>query len=92
MIEAFHVARATFEGVAMKTVLTAAAGAAGLISGCAFGPNAETAAYNNVDSAKVAAIENAAKASGVTVKWINYPQKKSSAVGAANAPAEPTGT
>ena len=77
----------------MKIVLIVAACAAGLISGCASVLNTDpTAAYDNVDSARVAAIENAAKTSGVTVKWINYPQKKSSAVGAANAPAEPTGT
>lgn len=78
----------------MKTVLIALAGIAGLIliGGCASLSNADSTAYNNVDAAKVAAIENAAKTSGVTVKWINYPQKKSSAVGAANAPAEPTGS
>lgn len=77
----------------MKIVLIAAAGATAWISGCASVPNANaTGYYDNVDSARVAAIENAAKTSGVTVKWINYPQKKSSAVGAANAPADPTGT
>ena len=73
----------------MKTVLIVAASATALISGCASLPSSD-AYYDNVDTAKVAAIENVAKTRGVTVMWINYPQKKSSAVGVA--PAEPTGT
>lgn len=77
----------------MKIVLIVAASATALFSGCASVPNADTTGYyDNVDSARVAAIEHVAKANGVTVRWVNYPQKKSSAVGAANAPAEPTGT
>ncbi|MGI9025186.1 MAG: hypothetical protein ACR2GP_06330 [Burkholderiaceae bacterium] len=77
----------------MKIVLIVAASATVLISGCASFSNADTNAYNDdVDARKVAAIESIAKTRGVTVKWVNYPQKKSSAVGAANAPADPTGT
>ena len=77
----------------MKIVLIVATCATALFGGCASVPNADTTAYDdNVDSAKVAAIEQVARARGVMVQWVNYPQKKSSAVGAANAPAEPTGT
>ena len=76
----------------MKIVLVVLASATALISGCASYSTDNSAYDDNVDVRKVAAIENIAKTRGVTVKWINYPQKKSSAVGAANAPAEPTGT
>ena len=75
----------------MKIVLIVAASATALIGGCASFSN--TNAYNDdVDTAKVAAIENVAKGRGVVVRWLNYPQRKSSAVGVAPAPAEPTGT
>ena len=77
----------------MKIVLIVAASATALISGCASFSNMDPNAYNdNVDARKVAAVEYVAKTRGVTVKWFNYPQKRSGAVGAANAPAEPTGT
>lgn len=77
----------------MKIVLIAAVSATALISGCASFSSKDTTAYNDdVDNAKVSAIENIAKTRGVVVKWVNFPQKKSSAVGVAPAPAEPTGT
>ena len=77
----------------MKIVLIVAASATALIGGCASVPTTDTTGYyDNVDSARVAAIDNIARTRGVTVKWINYPQKKSSVVGVAPAPAEPTGT
>ena len=53
------------------------------LGGCATVQN--TAREDNIDSAKVAAIDNAAKVTGVTVMWINYPQKKNRAVGVAPA-------
>ena len=53
------------------------------LGGCASVQN--TAREDNIDTAKVVAIDNAAKMTGVTVKWINYPQKKNSAVGVAPA-------
>ncbi len=77
----------------MKIVLIVAASATALISGCASLSNTDPAAYNDdVDTAKVAAIDHVARTRGVLVKWINYPQKKSSAVGVAPAPADPAGT
>jgi len=77
----------------MKIVLIVAASATALISGCASFSRTNTNAYDeDVDTAKVAAIENVAKTRGVVVRWLNYPQRKSSAVGVAPAPAEPTGT
>ena len=56
-------------------MLSLAAGALAL-SGCA-----SIGAYeSSVDYNKVARIESAAKAVGVTVYWVNYPQKTSSSV------------
>ena len=52
----------------------------------------DTARDDNIDTAKVAAIDNAAKVTGVTVKWINYPQKRSRAVGVAPAMPASAGT
>ena len=77
----------------MKSVLIVAASATALISGCASFSSKDTTSYNDdVDTAKVSAIENAARGRGVLVRWVNYPQKKSTAVGVAPAPADPTGT
>ena len=46
-----------------------------LLSGCAsMGPNPALA---NIDTLKVARVEAAAKAVGVQVFWMNYPQKAS---------------
>lgn len=45
----------------------------------------DTAREDSIDTAKVAAIDNAARAAGVTVQWINYPRKKNRAVGVAPA-------
>lgn len=42
-----------------------------LLSGCASFP--DTAAERSVDEAKVQAIERAARANGVTIRWVNYP-------------------
>ena len=54
------------------------------LGGCATVQD-NTALNDNVDFAKVAAIDRLANATGVTVRWINYPQKKPSAVGVAPA-------
>ncbi len=71
----------------MKIVLIVAASAVALISGCASVPNTGAIAYNdNVDTARVAAIENVARSRGVTVVWVNYPTKKSTAAGVVPAP------
>jgi len=43
-----------------------------LVSGCASLP---TESRSNIDFAKVARIENAARAAGVSVYWVNYPTK-----------------
>ena len=76
----------------MKTLLLVADSATVLITGCATTPKNDTTAYDdNVDFRKVAAIDHVARVRGVTVKWINYPQKKSTAVGVAPT-MDPTGT
>ncbi|GGC93760.1 hypothetical protein [Undibacterium terreum] len=49
-----------------------------LLSACASTPEAsQNAADNNAryDAQKVQAIEKAARASGIDVRWVNYPQK-----------------
>ncbi|MBK8739090.1 MAG: hypothetical protein IPO58_01200 [Betaproteobacteria bacterium] len=48
-----------------------------LVSGCASLP---TESRSNIDFAKVARIENAARAAGVSVYWVNYPTRQASAV------------
>jgi hypothetical protein len=45
------------------------------LEGCATMNATGTSAYE-VDSAKVAAVEAAARQSGVQVYWLNYPRKK----------------
>ncbi len=76
----------------MKTLLLVAASATVLFTGCASTPRNDTTAYDdNVDFRKVAAIDHVARVRGVTVKWVNYPQKKSPAVGVVPA-MDPTGT
>ena len=77
----------------MKILLLAAASAAVLMTGCASTPKtADGIAYDDgVDYRRVAAIDHIARVRGVTVKWINYPQKRSTAVGVAPS-MEPTGT
>ncbi|GEM_PF-2503785 len=46
-----------------------------MLGGCASMNATGTSAYE-VDNAKVAAIESAARQSGVQVYWLNYPRKK----------------
>ena len=73
-----------------KSIFVSGAIAVALMGGCATVPN--IARNDTIDVARIAAIENAAKVSGVTVKWINYPQKKDRSVGLAPAMPQATGT
>lgn len=62
----------------MKPMLLALASMAMLmLGGCASMSTASNYAHE-VDSAQVAAIEAAARQSGVQVHWLNYPRKKTS--------------
>lgn len=47
--------------------------AAVLLSGCASFP--DTSAERAIDEERVQAIERAARANGVTIRWVNYPVK-----------------
>ena len=61
----------------MRRMMLWLAGAAALLPGCAsVGP----AYQSNIDFDKVARIETAARAVGVSVYWVNYPTKPASAV------------
>jgi hypothetical protein len=46
------------------------------LAGCAILSPTQTSTYD-VDKAQVAAVEAAARRSGVQVYWLNYPQRKS---------------
>lgn len=60
-----------------KMMLSLPAVAAVVLSGCAsVGPDPMRA---NIDYRQVARVENAAKAIGVQVYWVNYPQKLTAA-------------
>jgi hypothetical protein len=60
----------------MKPILLMLASIAMLaLEGCAIMNATGTSAYE-VDSAKVAAVESAARQAGVQVYWLNYPRKK----------------
>lgn len=80
----------------MKIALVVAASAVALMSGCATTTPPPTVAQlsvaDNVDYARVAAINNAARAQGVLIQWVHYPQNKKTAVGVTPAMAEPAGT
>ena len=64
------------ESIMRWMMLSLAAGAM-ILAGCA---STTTPYQSNIDFEKVARIENAAKAFGVSVYWVNYPQKTSSSV------------
>ena len=54
------------------------AGVAVMVGGCAtYNPDPK---LSDIDYGKVARIESAAKAYGVTVYWVNYPTKSSASV------------
>ncbi len=67
----------------MKTMLLAVAGAAALLAGCATPtPQPDNVLQSdNVDYRKVAVIDQIARTRGVTVKWLNYPQKRAGVTG-----------
>lgn len=60
----------------MRWMMLSAAAAALLLSGCASVPDAKS----DVDFAKIARIESAARAVGVTVYWVNLPVKATTAL------------
>lgn len=51
------------------------------LGGCASLPTASTGTVQEVDAARVAAINRAAQAAGVQVIWINVPKKATVAIG-----------
>ncbi len=70
-------------------VLMAAAGLTALTYGCASTSSAPVAgAYDDVDAAKVAMVNQHAKANGIAVYWLNYPQRRTVAA-QPTAPAQP---
>ena len=75
----------------MERIVFIAAGAAALISGCASTRN--VADYDNgVDYRKVALINSIARARGVEVHWLTYPQRRSTPADVVPSLGEPSGT
>jgi uncharacterized protein YceK len=60
----------------MRWMMLSAVAGAVFLSGCA---SVATETRSNIDFAKVARIENAARAVGVSVYWVNYPTKPATA-------------
>lgn len=56
----------------MRWMMLSLVAGAVLLSGCA---SVAPENWSNIDFAKVARIENAARAAGVQVYWVNYPTK-----------------
>lgn len=61
----------------MRWMMLSLAAGAVLLSGCA---SVAPDYRSNIDFAKVARIETAARAVGVSVYWVNYPTKPTTAV------------
>jgi len=61
----------------MRRMMLSLAVGALVLSGCATTGNDY---YSNVDYARIARIENAARAVGVNVYWVNFPTKSSASV------------
>jgi uncharacterized protein YceK len=61
----------------MRWMMLSLAAGAVLLSGCA---SVVPEYQSNIDFAKVARIETAARAVGVSVYWVNYPTKATSTV------------
>ena len=75
----------------MKRIVFIAAGVAALVSGCASTQNVAT--YDdNVDYQKVALINSIARARGVEVHWMTYPQRRTPATDVVPSLGEPSGT
>ena len=77
----------------MKIAIVVASAALAALCGCAspIDPRA-SAAVDQIDHAHVAAVEHAARNTGVSVYWINLPYRKDVPVGVTPALGEPTGT
>ena len=65
------------ESIMRRMMLSLAAGAL-VLSGCATTTSNDF--YSNVDYVKIARIENAARAVGVSVYWVNFPTKSTASV------------
>jgi hypothetical protein len=65
------------ESIMRRMMLSLAVGAL-VLSGCATTTGNDY--YSNVDYAKIARIENAARAVGVNVYWVNFPTKSTASV------------
>ena len=59
----------------MKLTSLTVLGAAVALAGCGTLASTDSATVDDIDYAKVNAINNAARAQGVQVHWINFPQK-----------------
>lgn len=73
----------------MNRIVFIAAGVAALASGCASPP---VAIDDGADYQKVANINSVARARGVEVHWLNYPQRRSATTDVVPSLGEPTGT
>lgn len=73
----------------MKRIAFIASGIAALVSGCASAPVVND---DGLDHQKVANINSVARARGVEVHWVNYPQRRSAPTDVVPSLGEPTGT
>jgi hypothetical protein len=76
----------------MKSIVLFAAGVTAMSGGCASVADRHASDMDNVDVQKVAAINNVAKARGVRVLWVRYPQLKAHQAAVVPSPAEPAGS
>jgi hypothetical protein len=76
----------------MKSIVLVAAGFTALSSGCASIPDGPVSQYGNVDTQRVAAVNNAARGRGVTVHWLSYPELKAPPTNVVPSLGEPSGT
>lgn len=74
----------------MKCFIFIAAGFATLISGCA--STQLLADDDGIDHQKVATINSVARARGVEIHWLNYPQRRSRPTDAAPTVDKPSGS
>ncbi len=74
----------------MKRIGFIAAGFAALVSGCATTQNA--ASDDDVDHQKVATINSIARARGIELHWLRYPQRHGTPADSTPSLAPPTGS